>query len=489
MLNFRMEESRGIQGQSNVLAYNGRAESMDTADTHMNVQRGSSKASGAPLPPAAHYQQGHYGYAPPAYASGTRNPIKTCVTTSFEEREDRMMDRRDPAASYHAYSGARREGSQMYSHPPPHLGNGREEFHRMEPPSHHYYMEREPYQGGREGFMYSPRELPPIREASLAERQPPPHEMMRPPTREIRLPQSPRPESSSYIDRSFSNTSSIGSSYRGGPLKRSFWHHARYNGEDYQQQTLPNEFMPPKRNKVTPSSDTKHREYVMTARTPSYAEDTEREAPPPPRSPGWFNRVMSWEASRDDYYQREQVGRVYTGSWSSRSPPTNFHRDDRNGGHWGDAPSMPSPPDRFISQMESGYEIAPNQMGRWHPSDERTWNIQSREEMGVVMQRDGGVMHRQGTFESSSPNVEPPMRFVSATTPRGMEHGIFMNEMMPMPSPGHKNTGILLLALPEDRISLSETLCLVREVRRTVAPSIVSTCHIRLTHHCLYAEC
>jgi hypothetical protein len=451
-----MESSGVPKSHASVVAYSGRAESMDTADTHQNVH-GGPKGS-MPYPPLPHHyhnqhhQRDSYGYPLPPYHSSTRNPIKTCVTTSFEEREDRISERREAVAGYLDYG--------MRQHPgyPSHQASGREDFQGADPSSHQYYMEREPYHDEREAHYYA-RELPPIREVGIQERHP--HDEQRAPAREIRLAPSPRTDASSYINRSFSNASSIGSSYRSGPLKRSFWHHARHDSEEIHQ-PLPNEFMPPKRSKVTPPTATKHREYVVTARTPSYAEDPERFAPPS-RSPGWFNRAMSWEASRDDYYQREPNNRAQAGSWSSRSPPFNY-RDDRNSAQWGDAPSMPSPPGHYTAQMEPGFEISPGQVGRWHPADTRGWGVQSREDIDVN-QRDGSGMHRQGTFEPPSPNMEPPLRYISATTPRSRDHHIPMSDMMPMPSPDNRTSSTLLLAVPEDRISLSETLCIVREVR------------------------
>jgi hypothetical protein len=475
-----MENSGLSTSHASAVTYSGRAESMDTSESQVNVH-GGSKDSAPPPPFHTHYHRGSYGYAPPPYASAMRNPIKTSVTMSFEEREDRMTERREAVASYHDY-GMR----QHHGYSPPSHGSGRDDFQGAESSSHQYYMEREPYHHDeREARVYT-RELPPIREVGMEERYPA-HEMLRPPAREMRLPPSPRTDSSSYINRTFSNTSSIGSSYRGGPLKRSFWHHARHNSEDIHQ-SLPNEFMPPKRSKVTPPSGGKHREYVMTARAPSFAEDADRFAPHT-RSPGWFNRAMSWEASREDYYQREPGSRVHTGSWSSRSPPFSY-RDERNGAHWGDAPSMPSPSGHYLSHMEPGFEISPSQTGRWHPADSRAWGVQSREEVEDT-QRDGGGMHRQGTFEPSSPDMEPPLRFISATTPRGMEHRVQMSDMLPMPSPELKSSGSLLLAVPEDRISLSETLCLVREVRRIAGRVYCVTCRCQgrlLTLSCSFTR-
>jgi hypothetical protein len=91
--------------------------------------------------------------------------------------------------------------------------------------------------------------------------------------------------------------------------------------------------------------------------------------------------------------------------------------------------------------------------------------------MGLEFQeRDGyeGV-RRQGTFESST-DTDLPMRFIHGPpSARGMDTPpqTTSRGMMPEENLGFDkaNSGpVRLLALPEDRISLSETLCLVREV-------------------------
>lgn len=455
----------------------GRTGSMDTAETHM-TRHGSIKGA---IPPQ--YQRVPYGYAPAPYHSSRSNlPIKSVVTTSFEEREDRM-EHRD--ASFHHYDLGMRHGRS-----PPQHGSGREDYMQgMEPPHaprgemyHGYGHMEQPHHMGREpphhdvrdtrtyGREHHPRDLQPIREGDIEGRHPH-HEMIRM-TREVRVPPSPRGDPS-YINRTLSSASSVTSSYRSqGPLKRSFWHHAR-PGEEFQ--SLPNEFMPPKRSKVTPPSG-RNRDYVVTARRPHPEEVHHPErATNLSRSPGWFNRAMSWEASREDYYQRDPNSKVYTGSWASRSPPS--YRDERGGTHWGDAPTMPSPRGRYMGP-ESGYDMSP--AGRWHPSEGHGWGhgIQHRDEaesgkpMGIeARERESfdGEMRRQGTFESGS-DGEPPLRFIAGPqiTPRDQDHypSAHMSEMMPNPNADRENNGTLLLALPEDRISLSETLCLVREVRR-----------------------
>jgi hypothetical protein len=449
----------------------------------MQQQQGHSKGFGGP--PPQQYSRGPYGFSPPSYPlSRTNAPIKSVVTTSFEEREDRHMERRDGGFAPPGY-GMRQERS------PPHYSSEREgTFHNMEPPQmqqhreHHGvagrepmdHLEREEY-GGRDSRVYA-RELPPIREGGMEGRHPR-HEMTRG-AREGRVPPSPHDEAS-FINRSLSNTSSMASYRSHASLKRSFWHHARPEDEYQQGASLPKDFLPPKRSKVTPPS-ARGREYVVTARPSSnhHHEDvyhSERHGAPS-RSPGWFNRAMSWEASRDDYYQRDPSSKVYTGSWSSRSPPS--YRDERPGSYWTDAPPMPSPRTRYAHQPESSFETSPgDSYTRWNPAEEHQWGpvLLGRDEFDKQPSdgRERGSfaveMRRQGTFESVSVG-ELPLNFNSRPSPRGMEP--FQSESMPQQdtipmaaqSPERQKDGTLLLALPGDRISLSETLCLVREVRK-----------------------
>lgn len=466
----------------------------------MNLQ-GNLKVPGGQqlqqLPPH-HHPRGAYGFSPPAYPpSRTNLPLKSVVTTSFEEREDSRMERRDGGFAHHDYRMRQHHPHERLPHHYNTSGGREEVFHGMEPPQaairehngvagrepSEHHLDRDHHYDARESSRLYARDLPPIREGELEGRHPR-HEMMRGTRGEARAPPSPGGDAT-FLHRSLSNASSMASYRSHASLKRSFWHHAR-PGDDFGA-SLPKEFLPPKRSKVTPPSPRTH-EYIVTARPSHHAHEdvyhSERQGAPA-RSPGWFNRAMSWEASRDDYYQRDQPSKVYTGSWSSRSPPSSY-RDERGGVHWTDAPVMPSPRSRYSPQAESSYETSsPGQSyARWHPEEEHGWGhpvILTRDEapkqLGEARERGSFdvEMRRQGTFESAS-DGEPPMRFVSGPsinmTPRGMEAlqgtSLSMRDVMPMagPAPERQKDGTLLLALPDDRISLSETLCLVREVRR-----------------------
>ena len=77
---------------------------------------------------------------------------------------------------------------------------------------------------------------------------------------------------------------------------------------------------------------------------------------------------------------------------------------------------------------------------------------------------DGPPMPTQASMELSAPPL------AHRAMPHKPQNGNFVNE----PINVEKKGAIRLLALPEDRISLSETLCIVREVRETNALSIIT---------------
>ena len=411
--------------------------SMDSADHHMN-HSANMKHHGAPPQYSGRGYSHHHHYP----RSRPPLPIQSVVTHSFsadEEREDRHFAPRGhfPHPEYRSQMDGREfESRDAPHHEPPRYG--REDNHHVFESPHH----------GREGPLYG-RELPPIQEGELS----PPHD------RPMRVPPSPRGELPPPIHRSLST-----GSYRGqGTMKRSFWHHAR-NGDDYQGSSIPHEFMPPKRSKV---SSPGKREYVVTARSQDevFPPEGHNGSSPQRPPPGWFNRATSWEA-REEYYHREPRG-----NWT-RSPP---YREGVPGQHWSDAPTMPPSHGPYAD-----YELSPGRswgQTRWRHD---TWGgPQYRDEpesmhLGPESRSREGFdydMRRQGTFESVS-DGDMPMRFIGGppSTPRGME--------LSAPIPGtnrsdvvivggsmslDKNGPVRFLALPEDRISLSETLCLVRE--------------------------
>ena len=473
-----------------------------------SIDTGGDRASHVPMamkPAPAPYPRA-YSYHPHYSSSRPPLPIQSVVTTSFsmdEEREDGSS--RLPG---HHVGGSLGHGSEYRSSIDDRHSDMREATLHSRSPSHGRDMHH-----GRDPPHYA-RDLPPVHESG-AERRHSTHEM--PLSRPVRIPHSPRMPGNDrppYIQR----TQSAGtpSSYRGGqvPLKRSFWHHSR-PGEDYQA-SLPHEFMPPKRAKVTSSS---RKDFVVTARPHP------EEVLPPERHHGgssrpWFNRALSWEA-REEYYHRSHKNKSYSSPWARHSPSS--YRDGEVPPKWSDAPMIPSPRARY--SPSDSYERSawnhPRAPPAWHqhsmsPEDQSWSGLQHRDEAESKpswldsRDREGhdGEVRRTATFESASDTDSfhhSSLRlFGPLPTPLGMDL-----------SPASRKTGthrnrssmesrkasedcaadrktlgpIRLLALPEDRISLSETLCVVREVsisfqetpysKSTFSPLIFCSCYLQ----------
>ena len=323
------------------------------------------------------------------------------------------------------------------------------------------------------------------------------------------------------------------------PLKRSFWHHSRPDDE-FASSSLPPDFLPPKRAKLTPRGE------AMPTRSPNHGTDIRDLR----RPPSFFHRAFSWE-SRDEqpYYHglppsgpspREspryapEHGRVplphpspspppqYRDCDYNRCPPRyaylpphdNYHRHGSPSStaaaaaaaaanhyqvgrwmphhdHWGQPPT-PSP-NSGSRRSPTFYHQPPSMSPSYHFRDD------SESNHGWSNSRDRDLMHdtpgRLPQFDDSpyrlnSPYARamPPLQKQPPCLPplnhaRNTKHGeTFDNagysmsnnsrvdppEQIIVANGGYAETSkegpLLLLALPQDRISLSETLCVVREV-------------------------
>ena len=362
---------------------------------------------------------------------------------------------------------------------PPHDDRRMPDDRRMAPSQHE--DRRLPPHDDRRLLPSEDRRMPPNREDREDRRTTTTaaDEARAPPASQI--PPSPRSDTAEImqIRRANSTASSAGAinpsssfSLGQGPLKRSYWHHASSGSDEYQGSSIPRDFMPPKRSKVGGPSPSR-REYIVTARPrpeEGYAP-TDRESGPPSNRPpsGWFNRALSWEA-REEYYRRDSASDRYSDPWSRTSPS---YRESPGGPRWNDSPRG----SRGYSPAESSYEGSWGGPRGWGYQDRGWGGPQKRDEVDYPGEREG-FMRRQGTFESRSSTDSmghPPMRYVhSANTAHGMDAPALPaasaapreNAMVSTETPNKSSSGpVRLLALPDDRISLSETLCLVREVR------------------------
>lgn len=487
-----------------------------------------------PLPPPQYHS--HHGYHPYAAPPRSTAPlVRSVVTHSFsmeeEQREDgssRYSHRQsysNPRDEYRSPGGSgrdREEGrgpaaARDAEGPSPESGssNNYRDSNPFEPPPPHAF------EGGPPP-LYRGRDLPPVLEGDEGRLPPlpPGGDIMilnRSNSNSNRIP--PSPVGPPPVQRSYSTGSyrSIG----GTPLKRSFWHHSRpMGGEEFESTILPQEFMPPKRSKVTPPSKSRSgsRDYVITSRPsadPFFSSNESRSnnnnndgrnpsnsspggtgsgnnsvvmGSPMVQSPtttpnnnwGYSSRAMSWEA-REDYYRRDPRSAP---SWASRSPTG---RDaPSTSSHWSEPPYMPSPRSRYDggyadiqtwgsshrgswgqSHDNSGYGLPPSS-SNWPPmsssrdsldkhsrGEEREGYDGATVEIGPGSAFDDGGMHFTIRPTSSSHDYSTEL------SPSG---GIPEEELMPkIYGSLDKNGPAKLLALAEDRISLSETLCIVRE--------------------------
>jgi len=221
---------------------------------------------------------------------------------------------------------------------------------------------------------------------------------------------------------------------------------------------------------------------------------------------GWYNsrsRSMSWEA-REDYYRRDPRSL----SWSSpngRDGPAPM--SSGSGPHWMGAPYMPSPRSRHANEgghyevPVQSWEASPREWGHNHNPHHHqqhyaphmpylAWSAGSDGKGGDLQQRDQNgenkfIRQGQGHGGFGSEQQHPGMHFMDRGVP---PQSLGMGPMMGIPMPTssgvepssmmkgqsrdmtesdgrglNKNGPVKLLALPEDRISLSETLCIVRE--------------------------
>jgi len=224
---------------------------------------------------------------------------------------------------------------------------------------------------------------------------------------------------------------------------------------------------------------------------------------------GWYNsrsRSMSWEA-REDYYRRDPRSAP---SWSSRSPNGRdgpAPMSSGSGPHWMGAPYMPSPRSRHANEGNhydvplQSWEASPREWGHHHHPHHHqqqyaphmpylAWPAGNNGKGGEYQQRDQSgekKFPRQGQDHGGFGNEQqhPGMHFTDRSAPP-QPHGMIPMMGPPMPTSSgvdpssmikgqsrdmmesngrglNKNGPVKLLALPEDRISLSETLCIVRE--------------------------
>mmetsp|Transcript_26634 Transcript_26634/g.30470 ORF Transcript_26634/g.30470 Transcript_26634/m.30470 type:complete len:1041 (-) Transcript_26634:8-3130(-) len=278
-------------------------------------------------------------------------------------------------------------------------------------------------------------------------------------------------------------------------LKRSFWHHARSTDGSMHPhpQSMHPAFVPPKRAKV--GSGRKEREVVMIPRAP--------------HETGEYGRVNSWTSSEDDRHRYmpqshswhmrhpssynshpdELDEHHYSRSWSmeevpphsmnrngafrsvSRSHSRPYRNTNNNISHQGSFPPPPlrqPPPSQqwATSGRVDSYEWA-SPHDQWHRDDIESLRARSYSREMSWDERD---INRQVKFDHNVPyrhydhysmaNKMVPQG--SLNPPRSILRRNNMTDDVHQPQI-HRDGPHLLLGQAEDRISLSETLCTIRE--------------------------
>jgi hypothetical protein len=251
-----------------------------------------------------------------------------------------------------------------------------------------------------------------------------------------------------YIQKSFST----GYQAKDAPLKRSYYHHSHPSEGELTPGQLPPDFMPPavahKRVKVGGSN---RGEVIVTPRSHPQAE--------------WFPQG-SWEAEQEHY---SRLTRHHSRSFP---PPQNWTQVQQH--------NPANSPMRLGQEREiepSRSKMSPieerdyGHKATWQPAAQQ-WNggpprvvpshnyryWESKPEDAMDHSPRGSFdtnHHHQSPYYPTRSGSEDKMQLVVDAAAATGDH-----------RPIHDSKeGLFLLALPQDRVSLSETLCVVREVR------------------------
>jgi hypothetical protein len=400
-------------------------------------------------------------YAPHGYPYSTpqqRGPqsrLQSVVTTSFSLDDDRE-DAAGPRGYYHHHQRL----------PPP------EDRHPSEPVDERDIANRDSFGSGGK------REAPPMFDgrAPVNAKQ----------SMAIRIP--PSPADSTHDAPSMPEMSP---KLTPDSLKRSFWHHSR--PADSAQQSMHPAFAPPKRAKV--GCARKEPEIVMTPRTPGEIEEFSRAHSWGPdddqrhyRQPSSFH--APWQGPPQPHVRLSSSFGTYPESMGEHQYGRSWAADEATGNRGGAfqtvpsrMPQRPPPPPHYNHGgiHHQGSFPTPRQWGRaesydWTPPPHDPWNPQHRDDVDSRDMRSRSYSREMSWDDRDSRHVsfEPgAYRYYDGSnqhhkvTPNGPADG----RQRPTAKADEKitdesavgNGPLLLLAQLEDRISLSETLCTIRE--------------------------
>mmetsp|Transcript_12998 Transcript_12998/g.19125 ORF Transcript_12998/g.19125 Transcript_12998/m.19125 type:complete len:1140 (+) Transcript_12998:154-3573(+) len=387
----------------------------------------------------------------PTYRGPSHNSsrLQSVVTSSFSLEDERE----DVAGPRGYYSNQRLPDEHRHPTEPTRQGEEREMAARDD-----YNREGAP---GPPSHMYDGRA--------------PPSNMQKP----IRIPPSP---GDSIQDEILTVVGSPKVSPE-GPLKRSFWHHARSDGGVQQHPpSMHPAFVPPKRAKV--GTGRKEREVVMIPRSHGengdYGQSRGNSWSGPeedPRYPSQYSWNRQHSSSFGNYPEEFEEPNTYGRSWSMEESSRNgafrsvgrgprLYQTNSSISPQGSFPSpRPPPPSQWASssRMDS-YEWSPSSQDQWHRDDvesmrgrsySRDMSWEDRDNRQVTFDHGGPYRHYDyyGSNRGAPPQV-PPRSILRRNN--SMVDDIHQSSM-------HRDGPRMFLGQPEDRISLSETLCTIRE--------------------------
>ena len=289
-----------------------------------------------------------------------------------------------------------------------------------------------------------------------------------------------QPSRSFPISRSFS--AATAESYNSLPLKRNYFHHVQsspsYGG-------VPPDFIPPKKSKGDPSL--RKNEVVLAAR-PEHDPETRH----------WYNRSMQWEPHYRDIPRHLDQSHMRSQSfpsprWADQKHPMSPIDVHHMHAHYG-------PPAHVMQMSPQGQGYRHSHEGwrrtNWYAHSQLPpnsyWDSRGQNRDDVESRHPVATMHRdmRESFDEEASRGSHGMAYSD-------RNSIFRNTSAPIASvrsddkmklvveaasftEGHNDFGSktksvsfsqngsmekgMLLAMPDDKVSLSETLCLVREV-------------------------
>lgn len=426
---------------------------------------------------------------PAARPGATGNNLLQATTTESSELVKNSVDS-NKAGVYHQY--VHRQPVPPFSSPDGHYG-------RLPPkvtPGKHlqsvvttsFSVDGASLSPGRHQLAVEHREASvtpsPWRKDSVEERSPPPSIVVTTaPTGDY--PERVTNHCSLPISRSYSTTTI--DSYNSLPMKRNFFHHVQSN-QPYGG--LPPDFVPPKRTKSVSSS---RKEEVILAARPEFTSDAHQ----------WYSHPSHWQlptrgiqSYHEEAHMRSQSFPSPPPHWASQkhhSGTNPAHHHQRVHEHYR-GQQIPAMAERFNGRAQESWRRS-----EWYPTplaqssqyyDPQGRRSQQRDDMEsrhpMVMQREmresfdedgsrdsansAGFSNRNAIFR---PNTSLPvtnrsndkMKLVveAASFTEGRENFARKSKAVNYPQSGSQGHG-MLLAMPEDKASLSETLCVVREV-------------------------